>query len=63
MNGVEKGWAAEVEVAGGGEVGVRWGMAVERERVVGSVRSRWEQRRQSISGLLVERFLGELGRT
>lgn len=51
VRGVENGWAAEVEVAGGGLVGAPRRGAVDRLRETGLDASRRrEQRRQSMSG-------------
>ena len=45
MKGVEKGWAADVEVAGSGDSGWARLVVVESVRIDGEARARWEKRR------------------
>ena len=45
VKGVEKGWAAEVDVAGGGGSGLDWAAAVVKARKYGEVIERFKRRR------------------
>ena len=45
VKGVEKGWAADVDVAGGGDSGWARIVVVESVRIDGEAKARWEKRR------------------
>lgn len=45
VKGVEKGWAADVDIAGGGDSGWARIVDVESVRIDGEARARWEKRR------------------